>query len=86
MIALRYLFQDRFDCVNIRDVYGYLQIRRVPEPYNFESHYGVHGPVFLVHDGLCIRESLHGSLDGKLCGAVIVTVYLVVVLCCRMDE
>src|SRR5659263_114448 len=55
-------------------------------PDNLESHYRMHCPVFLVHEGLDIRESLHCALYCQFCGAIIVTVYFIVILCFRMDK
>ena len=86
MIVLRNLTQDTLHLLHIYKVHGNLQIRRVPEPLNFESHNCVGCSVLLLQDGCSVRELIKRTGECKAGCSVVEAVQLVEVLCLRRDE
>ena len=54
--------KDLGDLAHVHKIACHLQVGRVPEALYLESHDRVGCTVFLVDEGLCVRELVHGTV------------------------
>ncbi len=86
VVVVREFLEHLCHLVHVDEVKRDLQVGRVPEPGDLESHDCVGSPVFFVDECLCVGEFVECPVDREFGCTVVVTVDLVVVQCLRVNK